>query len=350
MDDSGSISAKELSLRLANLEKIIERMFELPGDSHFMLEKKILQFENMIAHYPQLAKDLVETAQNKVISMWKRFYTNKSHSSQVTLTKDSGNCSETGSSNHSIKPSAIEVNNSAGGSKEAPNKIELKINAVCQTSALLPTPPGPRLYPTDLSSNSDLPAINQPKVRFDLKKCELRFSFEKVFAQMSPIDSGADVVSIKKLLRETARAHSALLEYPSDNRLHFDIFNMAFSKLPLKLREQFFSIYGSSQNGINLANLVALLQAEIVAQHSKTVWLINKVQFGSSNSMKSRLRSSLDPAPFSKVEFSNYCKYCKSFGHVRDACHHLKELLCFRCYQNGHTQRDCPSFRVMGKF
>lgn len=352
MSGNGHISTKELSLRLANLEQIIERMFELPGNNLHLLEKKVLQFENMIAIYPESAKDLVEVAQSKVISMWQRIYTNEVYSSKLTPAKDSGHeSSQTDSSNHStVKPSAGEVNNISTGSKDASDKIELKLNADCQTSALLPTPPGPRLYPTDLSTNSSFDTITKPKVLFDLKKCELRFTFERTFAQMSPIDSGADVVAIKKLLRESAKAHSALLEYPQDCRLHFDIFNMAFSKLPLKLREQFFSIYGSTQNGINLANLVSLLQAEIVAQHSKTVWLVNKVHSGKTGKSVQPRRRSLGlmvPVPTPRqVNLFNYCKYCKTHGHVRDACLHVKELLCFRCYQNGHTQRDCQSTRV----
>lgn len=344
MSDKPNFETSMLSLRLANLEKIIERIFEMPdtSNSRVLLKKKVEQFEEMIVFYPDTASDLAEAARSIVVSMWYRFYTKEVTSSQATLSNDSANSSLV--TNISETFGDVE-NSSKSGSKEAhasSDEVEQNSKANGTSSSTRSTASsGSHSFSSICTASSSIK--DQPNVSFDLQKCKLRFNFENTFARLNDIKSGADVDSIKNLLRECARARKELALYPNDTRLHFVIFNMAFNKLPLTLREQFLSIYGSISNGINIQNLVTLLEAEIVAEHKKKVSLYNNMLYRKA---KERMRSyeSSDQVPsaqLNNVSEQMFCKYCKSHDHVRNDCLKIKELLCFKCFQSGHTKRDC---------
>lgn len=275
------IETSEVLFRLANLEKIIDRVFEIPHSSstRVILEKKVTEFEETIASYPDSASDLADKARSKVISMWMRLYSKGDNSSQ-----------EAPVSSDKVEQSS-------------------KANEICPS-----------------------PHVSTPSESLLRSTSKLRNSFESSFARLNTIESGADVDGIKNLLRETARARRMLARFPKDSRLQFDIFNMAFSKLSMMMRDQYLSIYGSIPNGINLQNLIALLEAEIVAQNNKKVFLVNSMLYLESKKTMRQGESIMGQV---------FCIYCKSREHVRDACPHIKNLICFSCYRSGHTKRDC---------
>lgn len=265
------IETSEVLFRLDNLEKIIDRVFEIPHSSstRVILEKKVTEFEETIASYPDSASDLADKARSKVISMWMRLY--------------------------SVSSNEVEQSS--------------KANEICPS-----------------------PHVSTPSESLLRSTSKLRNSFESSLARLNTIESGADVDGIKNLLRETARARRMLARFPKDSRLQFDIFNMAFSKLSMMMRDQYLSIYGSIPNGINLQNLTALLEAEIVAQNNKKVFLVNSMFYLESKKTMRQGESIMGQV---------FCIYCKSREHVRDACPHIKNLICFSCYRSGHTKRDC---------
>lgn len=331
MTDSTS---KLLLQRLTNIEKIVNYMLEMPNFDKFhpLIEKKVLQFEEMIAQFPESDEHLAEDARAKLISMYSRLYNVSGHSSPVTSpSEDSVDCSNI------VVPSICHSSDSLNSeTKEVPVTSDKPKSAANGngSSALLPTPREPPLL---FSLNHASSTSAKPQACFDSTKCKLRQEIEASIARLSAVESGADVESVKALLAETARTRIQLAKYPRDSRLQSTIFNLAFSKLPLKMRDQFLSIYGSLLGGISLSNLVSFLQAEIVAQNAKTVNLVNKIIYSKAMGQNFNHQKQVDGGLIR-------CKYCKSRGHVRDDCAFLKGLLCFKCYKSGHIKRDCPHY------
>lgn len=337
MSDTNKTS--EISLRLANIEKIINLFFEMSNSStNILIEKKLAQFEDVIALYPDSAKNLADEARDKVVSMWYRFY-NSASSSQKSLSE----------SEDSGKDSMLEKgsNSSEEGKENGGSKSDLKNDSI-SSNKIEPIPKNDETL--SFFNFSTLPKRRLlPNARtvyaedtFDWR-FELRQFFEKSFAGLKVVESGVDVEGIKELLRVTARAKYELSRYPKDTHLHFNIFNMAFSKLSLNFREHFLSMYGFLPNGINLENLVALLEAEIVAQHTKKVNLMKTIQH--LNMKRAERPSNLFscmPVALRQGYSIPFCKYCKCTDHDREHCPNIKKLLCFRCYDTGHTKPWCP--------
>ena len=226
-----------------------------------------------------------------------------------------------------------------------------------------------------------------------IQQQQLRAELENTFNKLPDLQSGADLAVVKQLLAEVARAQKKIADHfiqTSDNstnsfnvssssqQILFDVFNFAFRKLPFKMREQFLAIYGIHLFGINLKNLIAFLQAEIVSQHSKTVWLLKlltnnnndnnssdnnnynkkKQQFSdiivhlessnSSNHLKLKENSNINNNENNNNNSAVlYCNYCKTVGHLAANCCSIRELLCFQCYQYGHTKRVCTNAPLM---
>lgn len=318
----------EISRRLSNAEEIINLLFKLPSpNTTLILEKKINQFEELIALYSDqpYAKDLVDEARAKVVSMWLRIY-NSASLPQKASSESEGFC-------HMISNFKDKKENS--GSKSdlksegftPSNKIEqtLKTDETCSFKNLL-TLPKQSLIPNAHS--------------FGNWRSQLVHSFKSSLVDLEVIES-ANVEAIKDLLRKIARVKSELARYPKDTQLRFNIFNIAFNKLSLTMREQFLSIYGPVPNGINLDNLIAFLQIEIVQQHTKMISLMKSKNhfYLKTTTQPNDSFSSMAPCPENSFQF---CKYCKSHDHSRDACPNAEKVLCFRCFENGHSKRNCP--------
>lgn len=323
----------ELSNRLSNLEKIIDLMLKLPDSKFYctILEKKISQFEEMISHYPESANDIAENQRVKVISMWFRYCTKLASSSNETSPANSDDEKVTAS----VKSESIYAEEDSPKS-DSKNLISSEKDDTTSENNKMGSCES--LVPVAASSLDDI----QPKKSFDLEKCKLRYSLEQSFAQLNAIESDANVEDIKKLICQLAYTKTELTRYQNDSRLHFAIFKVAFDKLSLVLREQFLTVYGSHDGGINITNLISLLEAEIAAQHSKKVNLNNMPNFKPKKTLEPNFLSSVS-VPFRRSFSSTFCKYCKSTDHVRDQCPNIKKLLCFKCYQTGHTKPWCSN-------
>ncbi len=320
---------------MKSIEKIVNHMLSMSAFSKLrvLIEKKCEEYEELISLLPDSDEHLAEAARAKVVSMYSRLYNTSPNSSEVTHSSDV-------SSDNSIVVPGIKhfCNLSSSGAKEIhipSDKPKSTANESEFSLALLPTPTEPPL--SSASNSTERSSSSQSKGRFDLEKCKLRYEIEASFARLSPIESGSDVEAVKTLLVETAKARTKLASYQKDDRLHSIIFNLAFKKLQLKMRDQFLAIYGPHLGGISLCNLVNFLQAEIVAQNAKTVNLVNKILYSKDKGQRSTFQKSMN-------EVLIRCKYCKSRGHVRDDCPCVKGLLCFKCYRTGHTKPTCPQY------
>lgn len=44
------------------------------------------------------------------------------------------------------------------------------------------------------------------------------------------------------------------------------------------------------------------------------------------------------------------CRYCKEPGHYKADCPKIKELMCYRCFDQGHTQKTCTNESLFASF
>ena len=366
-----------------------------------LLERKILQFEEMIAEFPEGFERVADKFRDKVIVLWQRLASGE-------LSNQASNLVTSPPASTSVMPAPVVSSapvskmlpaykvllswNSLSGSpnsssfsttykkqlkhaessesKSNPKKSNKQQEATTQTTPQVPKSPllaTPITIPpcndiggdepsqlslammaaeaaakaiSNSASTSNLTGNRGKPSGEDFRKQAFRTSMESSLAELADIQSGADVDAVKHLLTECAKAQRQLSVFGSDSRLPFEVFTMAFRKLPSKMREQFLTIYGVRQNGINLKNLIAFLQAEIVAQHSKTVWLLSmlaakskepnnfslspSISFGTPSSAKKM--SAIGPvAPKwnSSGNSAVYCKYCKSQGHTPAGCQYI---------------------------
>ncbi|KAH9402693.1 hypothetical protein TYRP_015442 [Tyrophagus putrescentiae] len=180
----------------------------------------------------------------------------------------------------------------------------------------------------------------------DVRRQELLTSLETAFNSLAEVESGvADLAPTKLLLKTVVQARMCLETFdPSgrDVKLTFEVFNLALHKLSPGLRAQFLSIYCPSSPhcltpGASLQSMVSFLQAEIVTQHAKSVWLITRNREENGDG--------IPLTPVDPLTTTPYCRYCKTTGHLYEHCLNVRQLLCFQCYEEGHTKRNCP-YRV----
>jgi len=165
------------------------------------------------------------------------------------------------------------------------------------------------------------PEYRGESAKDEADKIQLRDSVGEALSPLANIESGTNVEAVKALLIECARAKRQLYRFPADSRLQFDVFNLIFTKLSKEMRDEFLTTFGVQKNGICLQNLVDYLEAEIVAENKRMMWLQTK------------------GGNFRQAT----CHYCKSNGHTYDNCPFIAHLVCFRCFGRGHTRKACTA-------
>ena len=121
---------------------------------------------------------------------------------------------------------------------------------------------------------------------------------------------------MKRLLVLVAKAQRAIWPFWYDAKLHSFICSSVLVKLPTKLRGQFISLFGHNAACWSVRDLRRFLQ-DLIVEHYQ---LVDR-EITKNN--------------------DQWCQYCKRAGHLKANCYKRQSLLCYACFQYGHSSKRC---------
>lgn len=170
-------------------------------------------------------------------------------------------------------------------------------------------------------------------------RAQLKAAFEEltdIGHEGSVIGSAAYIDGMQKLLAAVAKSIKAIIPYVSDDQLLMEVSLMAIQKMPTEKKEEFNNRYDRH----SLFNLMRFLRKEIVMYYEK---FNNSHHIFDTSSVVTSFLDQDESTTDSDAQQQSYCVYCRHDGHRVHECPIKRGMLCFKCYEFGHTLKCCPN-------